>query len=73
MLAQDVSRMAYMKTTNVLNRDYYGTPREYVEMARKVMGQIGKAITFSFLLFSSERAYVLQPEGGNHLDPILGS
>ena len=40
MIVQDVNRMAYMKTQNVMNRDYYGTPPEFVDMARKVMGSI---------------------------------
>lgn len=40
MVSQDIKRMAYMKTTNVLDRDYYGTPPELVDMARRVMGRI---------------------------------
>lgn len=40
MIAQNVKRMAYMKTKNVLDRDYYGTPPVFIEMARKVMGAI---------------------------------
>lgn len=40
MIVQDINRMAYMKTKNTMNRDYYGTPPEFVAMARKVMGSI---------------------------------
>lgn len=35
MITQDLRRMAYMKTVNVMDRDYYGTPPELVGMARK--------------------------------------
>lgn len=40
MITQNIKRMAYMKTTNVMDRDYYGTPPELVDMARSVMGDI---------------------------------
>ena len=40
MITQNVKRMAYMKTANTMDRDYYGTPPELVDMARAVMGDI---------------------------------
>lgn len=42
MLRQSVKRMAYASTkTHIANdRDYYGTPPEYIQLARKTMGNI---------------------------------
>lgn len=42
MIAQSNSRMAYTSTRNYKanDRDYYGTPPEYVALAAKVMGGI---------------------------------
>lgn len=83
MIAQNVKRMAYMKTKNVLDRDYYGTPPVFVEMAKKVMGAIEldpascleanerfvRASRFYIVSYGVER-YINQPGGQESLRDI---
>ena len=69
MIRQSVSRMAYASTKNhkANDRDYYGTPSEYVSLARRVMGSIeldpASSLEANERFIQADRIWTMQDDG----------
>lgn len=59
--------MAYAGTKNVIDRDYYGTPPDYVQLARSVMGSIeldpASCLEANRAFVMADRFYSIEDDG----------